>query len=169
MQSVRKSCQQYQHVRLTVSPLLPPVASRNLLLYQSLPTRMPDREAKVRRRKDDTGVGTATQRQAAILRDCLVSPDVFSPMVGRLGTFVVPYQQALEAKALSLIAAWFLIGETHRGSAGDAGLDPAASALWAQHAPAGGLLHARRGLHLSPSAAAINAQRVGAILPSSRP
>jgi hypothetical protein len=55
------------------------------------------------------------QRQAAILRDCLVSPDVFSPMVDRLGTFVVPYQQALEAKALSLIAAWFLIGETHRG------------------------------------------------------
>ena len=45
---------------LTVSPLLTLVASRNLLLYQSLPTRMPDREAKVRRRKDDTGVGTAT-------------------------------------------------------------------------------------------------------------
>ena len=39
------------------------------------------------------------QRQAALLRDCLVSPDVFSPMVDRLGTFVVPYQQALEAEA----------------------------------------------------------------------
>ena len=39
------------------------------------------------------------QRQAAILRDCLVSPDVFSPMVDRLGEFVVPYQQALEAEA----------------------------------------------------------------------
>ena len=39
------------------------------------------------------------QRQAALLRDCLVSPDVFSPMVDRLGAFVVPYQQALEAEA----------------------------------------------------------------------
>jgi SRSO17 transposase len=39
------------------------------------------------------------QRQAALLRDCLVSPDVFSPMVDRLGEFVVPYQQALEAEA----------------------------------------------------------------------
>src|SRR4029453_520441 len=39
------------------------------------------------------------QRQAAILRDCLVSPDVFSPIVDRLGAFVVPYQQALEAEA----------------------------------------------------------------------
>src|SRR5690348_5123931 len=40
--------------KLTVSPLLIPVASRNLMLYQSLPTHMPYREAKVRRRKDDT-------------------------------------------------------------------------------------------------------------------
>ena len=39
------------------------------------------------------------QRQAALLRDCLVSPDVFSPLVDRLGEFVVPYQQALEAEA----------------------------------------------------------------------
>src|SRR5215475_981391 len=39
------------------------------------------------------------QRQAALLRDCLVSPDVFSSMVDRLGEFVVPYQQALEAEA----------------------------------------------------------------------
>src|SRR5215470_12058242 len=39
------------------------------------------------------------QRQAALLRDCLVSPDVFSSMVDRLGEFVVPYQQALEAAA----------------------------------------------------------------------
>src|SRR5215468_4927770 len=37
------------------------------------------------------------QRQAALLRDCLVSPDMFGPMVDRLGEFVVPYQQALEA------------------------------------------------------------------------
>jgi SRSO17 transposase len=39
------------------------------------------------------------QRQAELLRDCIVSPDVFSPMVDRLGEFVVPYQQALEAEA----------------------------------------------------------------------
>ena len=39
------------------------------------------------------------QRREALLRDCIVSPDVFSPMVDRLGTFVVPYQQALEAEA----------------------------------------------------------------------
>src|SRR5215831_3784077 len=45
---------------LTVSPHLTPLASRNLLVYQSLPTRLPDREAKVRRRKDDIGVSTAT-------------------------------------------------------------------------------------------------------------
>ena len=39
------------------------------------------------------------QRQAALRRDCLVSPDVFSLMVDRLGAFVVLYQQALEAEA----------------------------------------------------------------------
>ena len=39
------------------------------------------------------------QRQADLLRDCIVSPDVFTPMVDRLGAFVVPYQQALEAEA----------------------------------------------------------------------
>jgi SRSO17 transposase len=39
------------------------------------------------------------QRQEALLRDCIVSPDVFSPMVDRLGEFVVPYQEALEAEA----------------------------------------------------------------------
>jgi len=31
------------------------------------------------------------QRQAELLRDCLVSPDVFASMVDRLGDFVVPY------------------------------------------------------------------------------
>jgi hypothetical protein len=46
----------------TVSPLLTPVASCNLLLYQSLPTHIPYRQAKVRRRKDDTGVGTTARR-----------------------------------------------------------------------------------------------------------
>jgi hypothetical protein len=31
------------------------------------------------------------QRQEALLRDCIVSPDVFDPMVERLRDFVVPY------------------------------------------------------------------------------
>src|SRR2546422_5922134 len=39
------------------------------------------------------------QRQEELLSDCLVFPDVFNPMVDRLGDFVVPYQQALETKA----------------------------------------------------------------------
>jgi hypothetical protein len=38
------------------------------------------------------------QRQAELLRDCLVSPDVFASMVDRLGDFVVPYQHALETE-----------------------------------------------------------------------
>jgi hypothetical protein len=40
-----------------------------------------------------------TQRQAALLRDCIVSPDVFMHMVERLSDFVVPYQHALETEA----------------------------------------------------------------------
>jgi SRSO17 transposase len=39
------------------------------------------------------------QRQAALLRDCIVSPDVFTPIVDRLRAFMVPYQQALETEA----------------------------------------------------------------------
>src|ERR687888_1942211 len=39
------------------------------------------------------------QRRKEVLRDCLVSPDVFTQMVERLGEFVVPYQQALETAA----------------------------------------------------------------------
>ena len=39
------------------------------------------------------------QRQKELLSDCVVSPDVFHHMVDRLGEFVVPYQQALEAEA----------------------------------------------------------------------
>ncbi len=39
------------------------------------------------------------QRQAELLSDCIVSPDVFDPMMDRLRTFVVPYQQALETAA----------------------------------------------------------------------
>ena len=39
------------------------------------------------------------QRREEVLSDCLVSPDVFTQMVERLGKFVVPYQQALETEA----------------------------------------------------------------------
>ncbi len=39
------------------------------------------------------------QRREELLRDCIVSPDVFIPMVDHLGEFVVPYQQALETEA----------------------------------------------------------------------
>jgi len=33
------------------------------------------------------------QRREELLSDCLVSPDVFTQMVDRLGEFVVPYQE----------------------------------------------------------------------------
>src|SRR6267143_994334 len=46
----------------------------------------------------------------------------------------------------------------------DAGLDAAPSTLRAERAPAGGVLHAWRGLHLPSSPASIIAQRVGEIL-----
>jgi SRSO17 transposase len=39
------------------------------------------------------------QRQEELLRDCIVSPDVFIHMMDRLGDFVVPYQHALETEA----------------------------------------------------------------------
>jgi len=39
------------------------------------------------------------QRQADLLRDCIVSPDVFASMVDRLCDFVVPYQHCLETEA----------------------------------------------------------------------
>jgi len=39
------------------------------------------------------------QRQEELLRDCIVSPDVFDSMVDRLREFVVPYQHALETEA----------------------------------------------------------------------
>jgi SRSO17 transposase len=39
------------------------------------------------------------QRREEILSDCLVSPDVFTQMVERLGEFVVPYQHVLETEA----------------------------------------------------------------------
>jgi hypothetical protein len=39
------------------------------------------------------------QRNDELLSDCLVSPDVVTQMVDRLGAFVAPYQQALETEA----------------------------------------------------------------------
>jgi hypothetical protein len=39
------------------------------------------------------------RRREEVLRDCLVSPDVFTQMVERLGEFVAPYQHALETEA----------------------------------------------------------------------
>jgi len=38
------------------------------------------------------------QRREEVWNDCLVSPDVFTQMVHRLGEFVVPYQHALETE-----------------------------------------------------------------------
>src|SRR5215813_12241284 len=55
------------------------------------------------------------------------------------------------------------------GSAVDTGLNPAASTLRAERAAAGGVLRVRRKRHLPSSPAAIIAQRVGEILPSSYP
>jgi hypothetical protein len=42
---------------------------------------------------------TWAQRRKELLSDCIVSPDVFNPMIGRLGEFVMPYQDALETEA----------------------------------------------------------------------
>ena len=39
------------------------------------------------------------QRREEVLSDCIVSPDVFTQMVERLGEFVIPYQRALETEA----------------------------------------------------------------------
>jgi SRSO17 transposase len=60
--------------------------------------------------------------------------------------------------ALSLMAVWFLIGETHRGQQVTPGFDAAASALRAEPAAAGGILPARHRLYLPTGPAAITAQ-----------
>src|SRR5262245_23148331 len=39
------------------------------------------------------------QRREALVRDCVVSPDVFEHLVERLRAFVVPYQCTLETAA----------------------------------------------------------------------
>ena len=48
-------------IDLLYAPLLTSVASRNLLLYQSPLISIPCRHANVRRRKDDTCVGTTAR------------------------------------------------------------------------------------------------------------
>src|SRR4029450_9588760 len=50
------------------------------------------------------------QRQAELLRDCIVSPDVFESMVDRLCDFVVPYQHALESEAHKRHLHLYLVG-----------------------------------------------------------
>src|SRR5260370_3399167 len=42
---------------------------------------------------------TWAQRREELLSHCIVSPDVFTPMIDRLAAFVVPYQQAMETEA----------------------------------------------------------------------
>jgi len=39
------------------------------------------------------------RRREELLSDCIVSPEVFTPLIDRLGEFIVPYQQALETEA----------------------------------------------------------------------
>jgi SRSO17 transposase len=51
-----------------------------------------------------------TQRQEALLRDCIVSPDVFDHMVERLRDFAVPYQHALETEASQRNVHLYLVG-----------------------------------------------------------
>ena len=55
------------------------------------------------------------RRQEEVLSDCIVSPDVFTPMVDRLGEFVVPFQHALETEAgqriLHLATHGFFLGD----------------------------------------------------------
>ena len=50
------------------------------------------------------------QRQADLLSDCLVSPDVFQHMVDRLRDFAVPYQHALEPGASQRNVPLYLAG-----------------------------------------------------------
>src|ERR671922_158795 len=50
------------------------------------------------------------QRQEEVLRDCIVSPDVFNSMVDRLRDFVVPYQHALGTEANQRNVHLYLVG-----------------------------------------------------------
>jgi hypothetical protein len=46
---------------------------------------------------------TWAQRREELLSDCIVSPDVFTPIVDRLRDFAVPYQQALVCRESSMV------------------------------------------------------------------
>src|SRR5262245_56885919 len=50
------------------------------------------------------------QRQADLLRDCILSPDVFASIVDHLCDFVVPYQHALETEAGKRHLHLYLVG-----------------------------------------------------------
>src|SRR5215208_6974526 len=50
------------------------------------------------------------QRQAELLSDCLVSPDVFQHMVERLSDFAMPYQHALGSGASQRNVPLYLVG-----------------------------------------------------------
>ena len=50
------------------------------------------------------------QRQAELLRDCIVSPDVFASIVDRLCDFGVPYQHGLETEAGKRHLHLYLVG-----------------------------------------------------------
>ena len=50
------------------------------------------------------------QRQEELLRDCIVSPDIFTHTVDRLCDFVVPYQHVLETKAGQRNVYLYLVG-----------------------------------------------------------
>jgi hypothetical protein len=50
------------------------------------------------------------QRQAELLRDCLVSPDVFQHMVERLRDFAMPYQHAHRSGASQRHVPLYLVG-----------------------------------------------------------
>ena len=54
------------------------------------------------------------QRREEMVSDCLVSPDVFTQMVDRLGEFIVPYQQALETEAAHCILKWLSGHRSHQ-------------------------------------------------------
>jgi hypothetical protein len=61
---------------------------------------------------------TWAQRREELLGDCIVSPDVFNPMIDRLAAFVVPYRQALETEAAqrNLHTTWKVSGGPYAGS-----------------------------------------------------
>jgi hypothetical protein len=46
------------------------------------------------------------QRREEVLRDCLVSPDVFHQIVERLGEFVVPYVRRDSSLHIATQVAW---------------------------------------------------------------